>query len=106
MLLLNWDLTRQEKEIPQSEIFVFHTIYHYLVSNKIYKNLNLITIATAIFLSLIVGEATLSFSISFLEIMHNKVTTEEILKNIEKETSSQEVRILILHPIVIYIYFS
>lgn len=98
LLLLNWDLTRQEKKIPQNEILVFHTIYHYLVSNEIYKGLNLITIATAIFLPLIVGEAILSLSISILEIMHNKVTTEEILKNIEKETSSKRIRILNIAP--------
>lgn len=98
LLLLNWDLTRQEKKIPQNEILVFHTIYHYLVSNEIYKGLNLITIATAIFLPLIVGEAILSLSISILEIMHNKVTTEEILKNLEKETSSKRIRILNIAP--------
>ncbi len=97
LFYLHWSLEQRKEEIPNSKILLFCIINH-LISSATYKNLNLITIMILVLLPILIGEVLLSLSKTLLEISFNKPFTENILKNLENNTSPKRIKLINLAP--------
>lgn len=97
LFYLHWSLEQRKEEIPNSKILLFCIINH-LISSATYKNLNLITIMILVLLPILIREVLLSLSKTLLEISFNKPFTENILKNLENNTSPKRIKLINLTP--------